>query len=73
VRDSLIPNLFKIYINDLPDIFDGSCHPVTLETLSSSILAEASVCLYIFLIMLYSFEPIFWFCIIRTHKFDNYL
>lgn len=27
--DSLITNLFKIYINDLPDIFDDSCHPVT--------------------------------------------
>jgi hypothetical protein len=41
VRDSLIPNLFKIYINDLPDIFDGSCHPVTLETLSLSCLMLA--------------------------------
>ena len=41
MRDSLIPNLFKIYINDLPDIFDGSCHPVTLETLSLTCLMLA--------------------------------
>ena len=39
--DSLIPNLFKIYINDLPDIFDDSCHPVTLETLSLNCLMFA--------------------------------
>jgi hypothetical protein len=31
--DSLSPNLFKIHINDLPDIFDDSRHPITLETL----------------------------------------
>jgi hypothetical protein len=34
-------DLFKIYINDLPDIFDDSCHPVTLETLSLSCLMFA--------------------------------
>jgi hypothetical protein len=39
--DSLSPNLFKIYINDLPDIFDDSCHPVTLETLSLNCLMFA--------------------------------
>jgi hypothetical protein len=39
--DSLNPNLFKIYINDLPDIFDDSCHPVTLETLSLKFLMFA--------------------------------
>jgi hypothetical protein len=38
---SLTPNLFKIYINDLPDIFDDSCHPVTLETLSLNCLRFA--------------------------------
>jgi hypothetical protein len=37
---SLNPNLFKIY-NDLPDIFDDSCHPVTLETLSLNCLRFA--------------------------------
>ena len=39
--DSLTPNLFNIYINDLPDIFDDSCHPVTLETLSLNCLMFA--------------------------------
>ena len=39
--DSLRPNLFKIYINDLPDIFDDSHHPVTLETLSLKCLMFA--------------------------------
>ena len=29
--DNLSPNLFKLFINDLPDIFDSSCHPVSLN------------------------------------------
>jgi hypothetical protein len=38
--ECLNPNLFKIYINDLPDIFDDSCHPVALETLTIKILSD---------------------------------
>ena len=45
--DSLRPNLFKIYINDLPDIFDDSCHPVTLETLSLNCLMFADDILFL--------------------------
>ena len=29
--DNLRPNLFKLFINDLPDVFDNSCQPVTLD------------------------------------------
>ena len=28
--DTLSPDLFKIFINDLPDIFDDSCHGVDM-------------------------------------------
>ena len=30
--DNLSPNLFKIFINDLPEIFDNRCKPVILNT-----------------------------------------
>jgi hypothetical protein len=46
--DSLSPNLFKIYINDLPDIFDDSCHSVTLETLALNCLTFADDILLLF-------------------------
>ena len=39
--DSLSPNLFNIYINDLPDIFDNSCEPVIMEKLSTNCLMFA--------------------------------
>lgn len=39
--DSLSPNLFNIYINDLPDIFDKSCQPVTIDKLTISCLMFA--------------------------------
>ena len=29
--DNLSPNLFKLFINDLLEIFDNNCHPVTLN------------------------------------------
>ena len=30
--DTLSPDLFKIFINDLPDIFENSCHGVDIGT-----------------------------------------
>ena len=30
--DTLSPDLFKIFINDLPDIFDNTCHGVDIGT-----------------------------------------
>jgi hypothetical protein len=30
--DNLRPNLFNLFINDLPKMFDNSCQPVTLNT-----------------------------------------
>jgi hypothetical protein len=29
--DNLSPNLFKLFINDLPEIFDQTCNPVILN------------------------------------------
>ena len=29
--DNLTPNLFKLFVNDLPDIFDSNCMPVSLN------------------------------------------
>jgi hypothetical protein len=39
--DSLKPNLFKLYINDLPDIFDQNCFPITLDKISINCLMFA--------------------------------
>ena len=39
--DSLSPNLFNIYINDLPEIFDSDCKPVNLNNMSLSCLMFA--------------------------------
>ena len=39
--DSLSSNLFNIYINDIPQIFDDSCKPVTLENMSLGCLMFA--------------------------------
>ena len=30
--DNLRPNLFNLFINDLPKMFDNSCQPITLNT-----------------------------------------
>jgi hypothetical protein len=39
--DSLNPNLFMLFINDLPDVFDNSCQPVTLDVSKLSCLMYA--------------------------------
>ena len=35
------PNLFNIYINDLPEIFDSTCAPVKLDKLTTNCLMFA--------------------------------
>jgi hypothetical protein len=35
------PNLFKLFINDLPDVFDNSCLPVTVDVSKLSCLMYA--------------------------------
>ena len=39
--DTLSPNLFKIFINDLVDIFDSNCDAVTVGDLSLNCLMYA--------------------------------
>ena len=39
--DNISPNLFKLYINDLPKIFDDSCEPVQLNDISINCLMYA--------------------------------
>ena len=39
--DNLTPNLFKIFINDLPTIFNANCKPVELEKYSFNCLMYA--------------------------------
>jgi hypothetical protein len=39
--DNVSPNLFKLFINDLPDVFDNSCQPVTLDVSKLSCLMYA--------------------------------
>ena len=39
--DSLSPDLFKIFINDLPDIFDKDCHGVDIGTYHLNCLLNA--------------------------------
>lgn len=36
--DNLSPNLFKLFINDLPEIFDQTCNPATLNSLKLNCL-----------------------------------
>ena len=39
--DNLSPNLFKLFINDLPEIFDDSCVPVSLNNTNINCLMYA--------------------------------
>jgi hypothetical protein len=39
--DDLRPNLFKQFINDLPEIFDQTCNPATLNSLKVNCLLYA--------------------------------
>ena len=39
--DNLSPNLFKLFINDLPEIFDDSCSPILLNNLKVNCLMYA--------------------------------
>lgn len=39
--DNLSPNLFKLFINDLPEQFDNSCYPVKLNNLKLNCLMYA--------------------------------
>ena len=39
--DNLRPNLFKLFVNDIPDIFDSNCHPVLLNSTKLNCLMYA--------------------------------
>jgi hypothetical protein len=39
--DNLSPTLFNLFVNDIPDIFDNSCDPVTLHSRSLNCLLYA--------------------------------
>ena len=39
--DNLSPNLFKLFINDLPEIFDNTCDPVQLDSIKLNCLLYA--------------------------------
>ena len=39
--DNLSPNLFKLFVNDLPEIFKGDCFPVSINSLSLNCLLYA--------------------------------
>ena len=39
--DNLNPNLLKLFINDLPEIFDQTCNPATLNSLKLNCLLYA--------------------------------
>ena len=43
--DTLSPDLFKIFINDLPNIFDNTCHDVDIGTYHLNCLLYADVIL----------------------------
>ena len=45
--DNLSPNLFKLFVNDLPEIFKGDCFPVSINSPSLNCLLYADDVLFI--------------------------
>ena len=62
--DNLSTNLFKLFINDLPDVFDNSCQLVTLDVSKLSCLMYADD-----VILLYETSEGLQNCLDKLHKY----
>lgn len=64
--DNLSPNLFNIYLNDLPSYFDSTCDPVSLHNTSMNILMYADD-----VVLLSTSEQGLQNCVNKLHKFTK--
>lgn len=62
--DNLRTNLLKLFINDLPDVFDNSCEPATLDVSKLSCLMYADD-----VILLYETSEGLQNCLDKLHKY----